>query len=306
MGWDPSNDSESMSILGLKGIIPPMATPFTPDEEVDEDALRREVGYFLDVGVRGLAVCGSTGEGYALTMNEVAHISEVAVDEAKGRVPVIAGVITNSTKTALQYAQKVREVGVNALMITPPHYIFVTTEQGLYEYYRDIAEQVGLPVLVYNVIPHVDVSVGVVSRLTEAKLIQGVKQSRGDIHALADMIKAVGQKIPVFSALDDMLFPSFVIGARGAVAAICTVVPELCVHLYEAVKRGDMEAGRELHYRILPIWRAVGKGNMPARLKEALALLKRPVGPARGPLTPLVPEERLEVRKALVEAGLIK
>lgn len=293
-------------MLKFEGIIPPMVTPFKEDEELDEEALRGEVGYLLDAGVHGLTVCGSTGEGYAMTSEEIGLATAIVREEVRGRAPVITGVIADSAWVALRHGKAAKEAGADALMVTPVHYVFQPTEEGTIDYYRRIGEAIGLPIIIYNVIPWANISAGLAVKLTGIKQVQGIKQSGGDIHGLADMIRAVGNRVPVLTAIDDMLFPSFLIGAKGAIAAICTIAPELCVELWEAAKSGDVKAGVDIHHRLLPVWRAVGKGDMPARAKEALLQLGRPAGIARSPMIPVDERARVEIRKALIEAGLLK
>lgn len=293
-------------MLKLEGIIPPMVTPFKETEEIDEEALRREVGYLLDAGVHGITVCGSTGEGYAMTSEEVGLTTAIVKKEVRGRCPVITGIIADSAWIALKHGRAAREGGADALMVTPVHYVFQPTEEGTLDYFRRIGEAIGLPIVIYNVIPWANISAELAVKLTRIREVQGIKQSGGDIHGLADMIRAVGDRIPVLTAIDDMLFPSFLIGAKGAIAAICTIAPHLCVELWEATKRGDVKRGVEIHNSLLPVWRAIGKGDMPARAKEALSQLGRPTGIARSPLVPVDERARREIRKALIESGLLK
>lgn len=293
-------------MLKLEGIVPPMVTPFKETEEVDEGALRREVGYLLDAGVHGITVCGSTGEGYAMTSEEIALVTAIAKEEVGNRVPIITGVITDSAWMALKHGRAAKEAGADALMVTPVHYVFQPTEEGTLDYYRRIGEALNLPIVIYNVIPWANISAKLAVRLIKLRHVQGIKQSGGDIHGLTDMIRAVGDRVPVLTAIDDMLFPSFLLGARGAIAAICTIAPQLCVELWHAAKGGDTKTGAEIHYRLLPLWRSIGKGDMPSRAKEALSQLGRPAGIARSPLIPVDGRVRREIRRALVEAGFLK
>jgi 4-hydroxy-tetrahydrodipicolinate synthase len=293
-------------VFRLEGIMPPMVTPFDEREEIDEAALRNETRYLLEVGVHGLVVCGSTGEGYSMTAEEVGGVTEVVRDEAGGGVPLITGVIANSANVAIALGLAAKEAGADGLMVTPVHYVFRPTEEGNIDYYRRIADAVGLPIVIYNVIPWNVVPVKLAVRLVEkVGAIRGIKQSGGDIHGLADMIKALGERIPIMSALDDVLLPSFILGAKGAIAAICTIAPELCLDLWEAAKDGDLRRGVEIHRKLLPIWRAVGKADMPSRAKEALRMLGRPTGRARSPLIPIGKKARREIETALKEAGIL-
>ena len=290
----------------LYGILPPMVTPFHPDtEEVDEEALRGEVRVLLDAGVHGLTLCGSTGEGHTLSVEESCRIARVAREEAGPDVPVIAGIIRDCTRDVVRYGLALREVGVDALQITPVHYLFSPGEEGTVAYYERIGREVGLPIVIYNVIPWNTISPELLLRLSEIEQVVGVKQSGGDIHKLADLLRANDGRLKVLTAVDDLLYPSFVLGADGAIAAILTVLPDLCVRLWDACGRGDHAMARALHERILPVWRAINHPDMSSRTKAAIELRGRKVGPARHPLLPVSPQVRAELAVALEEAGVL-
>ena len=288
--------------LRLEGIIPPLATPFTAEQELDEDSLRREVRHMLDAGVHGLTIGGSTGEGQTLSVEESCRLATATIEEAKERVPVISGIIRDSTRDVVRYGLALREVGVDALQITPVHYLFSSGEDGTLAYYREIGEAVRLPIVVYNVVPWNTILPATLLKLADDPWIVGVKQSGGDIHKLGDLLAANHGKLRVLSAIDALLYPSFVLGADGAVAAILTVLPRLCVELWDSVRRGDHAAALALHERILPVWRAIEAPDLPARVKAALEIQGRPVGLARSPILPVSPEVRDRIRAALEEA----
>lgn len=288
----------------FEGILPPMVTPFTHDEDVDEAALRAEVQLLFDAGVDGLTVCGSTGEGHTLSVEESCRIARIAIEEARGRGPIIAGIIRDSTRDVIAYGRALREAGVDALQITPVHYLFTSGDEGTIAYYERIAEAVGLPIIIYNVIPWNTISPETLLRLAEIEQVVGVKQSGGDIHKLADLLLANNGRLKVLTAVDDLLYPSFALGADGAVAAILTVLPEHCVRLWHAVRRGDHAEARMLHEQLLPVWRAVSGPDMTPKIKAALELLGRRCGPARHPLLPPSPDVRATIADALVRAGV--
>ena len=292
--------------LDLHGIIPPLATPFTPDQELDEDALRQEVRFMLEAGVHGLTIGGSTGEGHTLSIEESCRLAEITRAEVRVRVPVISGIIRDSTREVIRYGRALREVGVDALQITPVHYLFNPGEEGTLAYYREIGEAVQLPIVVYNVVPWNTIQPSTLLRLAEQEWIIGVKQSGGDIHKLADLLCASPNgRLRILTAIDALLYPSFLLGAHGAIAGILTIVPRLCVELWEACQRGDHAAARRLHERILPIWRAVEAPDMTARIKAAIELQGRRVGPARHPLLPVPSEVREQLRTTLIRSGVI-
>ena len=293
--------------LDLHGIIPPLVTPFTDDEEIDADAMRREVRYMLDAGVHGLTVTGSTGEGHTLTLDESCRIAQVAIEETHGAVPVVGGIIQDSTRAVLRYGRALKEVGVDALQITPVHYLFSPGPEGTLAYYMEISRAVQLPLIIYNVVPWNPISPATILRLAEVAGVVAVKQSGGDIHALADLLQAVratGSRLRVLTAVDALLYPSFLLGAYGAVAALLAVAPRRGVELWEACQQRDLDRARALHERLLPLWRLLEAPDMSARVKAAIELQGRRVGPARHPLLPIKAEVREQIRTALARAAV--
>ncbi len=283
--------------LHLTGIIPPLVTPFVPgSQDLDEAALRAEIRYLLQTGVHGLTLCGSTGEGQTLSVEESVRCAEIAVGEARGRVPVVVGIIRDSTREVIRYGRALRGVrGVDALQITPVHYLFNPGPEGTYTYYKEIGEAVGLPIVIYNVVPWNTVAPEILLRLSEIPEVIAVKQSGGDIHKLAELLRSNRGRLQVLTAVDDLLYPSFMLGAVGAIAAVLTIVPDLAVALWDACQRGDHAAARALHERIVPVWTAVNHPDMSSRTKAAVELRGRKVGPARAPLLPLSEEVRREI-----------
>jgi len=291
--------------LELHGIIPPLVTPFDANERVDEEAIRKEVRFHLDQGVHGLCVTGSTGDGQMLSAEESAAVATAAVKEVAGGVPVIAGIIRDSTAEVIRYGKALRETGVDALQVTPVHYLFQPDEKNTIDYYRRISEETGLPVLIYNVIPYALIPATTVARiLNEVPGVVAVKQSGGNIHQLADLLYYAPAGGKVFTAVDDLLYPSYLLGAQGAISATLTVLPGLCVAQWDAVQRGDHAKALEIHNKLLPVWRSIDGPNMTVRIKAALAMQGRNGGHGRSPLTPVSDAERETIRAALVKAGI--
>lgn len=296
-------------MLELKGVIPPLVTPFDALEEVDEEAFRREVRYCLDAGVHGLTLTGSTGEGHTLSVDESIRLAKVAIDEVKGRVPVVSGIIQDSTRAVIRYGKAIKEAGVDALQITPVHYLFAPDADGTIAYYDEIGKAVQLPIVIYNVVPWNTIVPETLVRLAQLEWIVAVKQSGGDIHKLADLLREVrrtGSDLRVLSAVDALLYPSYLLGAHGSVAGILSVVPRLSVELWDACQARDLDRALELHDRILPIWRIVDKPDMTARVKCAIELQGRRVGNSRRPLQPVSAEVREQIRGTLAEAGVLE
>lgn len=280
-----------------------MVTPFDEAEGLDEEAFRAEVRYLVEEAkVHGLAVGGSTGEGHTLSTEELRTLAAWAMEEARGQVPVIVGIIVNSTRAAIERGRAVADLGVAALQVTPVHYLFPPNEEAHLRHFSAIAEATGLPVIIYNVVPWCYLSPPLLARiLREVEGVIGVKQSASDLKALADLLLLVGDEALILSAVDALLYPSFLLGAHGAIAAILTAVPHWCVALWEAVQRGDHATALQWHRRLLRLWNTLEGPNLPANVKTAMALQGRPGGRPRSPMPETDPAKRESIRRALME-----
>ncbi|MFQ6043761.1 MAG: dihydrodipicolinate synthase family protein [Candidatus Poribacteria bacterium] len=290
----------------LMGIIPPMTTPFDKNEDIDTNAFREEVRYLIDAGVHGIAVGGSTGEGHTLTTEEIRCLTEIALEESAGRIPVITGIIVDSTKQAIERGRVVADLPVAALQITPVHYLFAPDDEAMYRHFAAIADAVELPILIYNVIPWSYCSPQLLVRIIdEIELVIGVKQSAGDMHALAELLLLLQGRGLVMAAVDDLLYPCFTLGCHGSIAAILTAVPELCVSLWDAVKDNRHDDALNLHNRLLRIWNAIAGSNLPACVKCAMNLQGRPGGNIRAPMPAASPAQESAIRTALQMAEIL-
>lgn len=289
----------------LKGIIPPMTTAFDADGELDEDAVRRQFRWMADQGVHGVAVAGSTGEGHALDRDEYRRLIDITTDKSAGTLPVIAGIIVDSTREAIRRGKDVRDLGVAALQVTPVHYLFRPTDDAMVDHFRALADETGQPIIIYNVVPWTYLSPDLLCRIMEAvPSVIGVKQSAGDMKLLADLLLQAAPDRRIFTAVDALLYPSFVLGSHGAIAAILSAAPKASVDLWEAVARGDKETALSLHQRLLPLWNAMFDDNLPACTKYAQSLQGCEAGAPRPPMPPASPEQQRKIRAALNGLGL--
>lgn len=237
-----------------------------------------------------------------MSPEELRHLVAAAVDEVAGRVPVIAGVIVDSTRQAIERGRAVADLGVVALQITPVHYLFRPTDEAMVAHFRAVTEAVGLPVIIYNVVPWCYCSPALLTRiLQEVPGVIGVKQSAGDLKLLADLLLWVGEGARIFSAVDALLYPSFVLGAHGSIAALLTAAPQACVALWDAVRQGDHGTALALHRRLLQLWNALVGENLPACVKYALTLQGCPGGAPRAPMSAASPGQQEAIRHALEE-----
>jgi 4-hydroxy-tetrahydrodipicolinate synthase len=289
----------------LRGVIPPIVTPFDGNGRIQEEAFRREIEFQLSCAVPAICVGGSTGEGAGLTREEVKQLNRLAVDEVRGRVPVIAGVIPDNTDEAVSLALAAKEEGAVLLQVTPTHYLSQMGVPELVSYYTQIRQRTGMEIILYNVLPWGQVTPDAVGELIRAQVIVAVKQSGSNMHHLADLIYRYGKMIPILSAVDDLLYPSFMLGSPGTISAIASILPKQCIELLHAVQSGNHARSLELHHQMLVIWRAMEDNRtFIARVKYAIELQGRTPGLPRHPSAPAGTKEREIVRRAFEEAGI--
>ena len=225
------------------GVIPPMTTPFAQSGEIDFKLVAPQVDWLIGAGSHGMAAGGSTGEGHTLDHEEYRDLIAATVEAAKGRAPVIAGIIVDSTRDAIRRGKLVRDMNVAALQVTPVHYLFKPDEQAMVDHFRRMADETGMPIIIYNVVPWSYLSPALLTRImTEVPLVVGVKQSAGDLKLFADLMMMAPDKL-IYSAVDALMYPSYTLGAHGSIAAILTAAPHASVELWDAVKAGDHATG---------------------------------------------------------------
>ncbi len=290
----------------LKGVISPFTTPFTEAGDINLDLVKPQVDWLIDNGVHGLAAGGSTGEGHALGRDESRAWSRRIPRAVDGRVPLVAGIIANSTAEVAARGHMVKDLGVAALQITPPSYLFRPDDDAMVEHFRAIHADCDVPILIYNVVPWCYLSPDLLLRIMdEVPGVWGVKQSAGDMKLFADLLRRAKPDNVIFSAVDALLYSSYQLGAPGAIAAILTAAPGPSVRLWNAVKAGDWDTGRDLHERLMPLWDAIGQDNMPSLCKYAQGLQGLDAGVARKPTSPATEAQKEEVRAALRGLDLI-
>ena len=284
------------------GIIPPVVTPFTKKGEIDEGLFRKEIRHLLDCGVHGLSVGGSTGEGAVLTDEELVRMINIIHEENTGKIPVIAGVIRTSIQMAVATGLAAKDAGADALLITPVFYnILVPDAKGNEAFYRAISDAVGLPIIIYNVVPQNEITSEALKGLLKIKNIIGVKQSVGGLPGFYDMEVFNGDKAMIYSATDEMIFSTFELGADGAISAILSLFPKYCLRMWELAKAGNHQEGQELQDAIYPVWKIIRGPQFPARLKEALRIMGRNCGYSRSPMTKVAPEQIELMKQMLAE-----
>lgn len=292
--------------LKLAGVIPAMFLVQDEREELAARNMRVEARYFIDAGAEGLLVNGFTGEGPLLTPEEAQSVCRIVVEEVEGKIPVVAGIWAGATRQAVRLGRMAREAGASALLAMPSYHVHLPTHAGIVDFYRTLGREVGLPLVVFNVIPRASLPLELCLEIAEVPEVIAIKQSNDDFHQLADLVRWVGDRIAVLSGIDDLLFPSLALGAHGMMSAVASLLPGPCVEMVRAVRAGDLQRARGLHERLLPVARLVMADEAyPAHLKAGAELLGRPVGPPRSPLSQPSRTVKEKILRTLQEAGFL-
>ncbi|WP_456321993.1 4-hydroxy-tetrahydrodipicolinate synthase [Palaeococcus sp. (in: euryarchaeotes)] len=295
-------------LLLIEGILVPHITPFDDEEDIDGDALREIVDYFIEGGVHGLVTLGSNGEFPYLNREEKEKVLRIVVDQVNGRVPVIGGTACPSTRETMSLTREAWDIGVDAVIIAPPYY-FKPSPKELYYHYASIIESTDVPLIIYNVpkFTGYNMPIDVIERLTdEYSQIIGIKDSSGLISRVGELIRLLGDKISILAGTGDLIYPSLVLGAHGAVVAIANVAPRLCVELYNAFREMKYERARKIQIKLNHLNEVlIKKHNQLSAIKEAMNILGLNVGFPRRPMLPLSEEGLRDVEIVLEDVGLI-
>ncbi len=292
----------------MRGVFVPHVTPFDRNEEIDGSALRELVDHFIRAGLDGLVSLGSNGEFPNLSFEEKLKVVETALDEANGRVPVVAGATENSTRGALRLGRALLDLGADALLIGPPYY-FKPSSEELFAHYSTLAEGLDGKILLYNVpkFTGINIPIDVIERLAEEHSnVIGIKDSSGSMGRISELVRRLGNRFTVLAGTADVMYPSWVVGAHGAVVAVANVVPEPCAELWRAFNGGNRQKARELQLRLNLINEVVVKRyNQISAIKVAMEMMGLKAGKPRLPSLPLGEDALRDIESALREAGVL-
>ncbi len=289
----------------FEGVIPALITPFRDDGAIDEEGIRGNVEFLVDQGVDAVVPCGSTGESATLTHEEHVRVIELVVDASS--VPVIAGTGSNNTAEAVELTKKAEDVGADAVMVICPYYN-KPSDRGLEEHFRRIAESTDLPVILYNVPGRTarNMSPEVVAKLAKIDNIVGIKEASGDLVQMSEIIRSTRDENFILLSGDDALtLPILSIGGKGVISVVANVAPALMKELVDSYMKGDVERAMEVHYRLMPLFKALFIDTNPIPVKKACELLGLSAGKPRLPLVELSDEKTEFLRKVMSDLGLI-
>jgi len=289
----------------FRGSFTALVTPFR-DDAVDQQAFRDLVEWQIAEGTNGLVPVGTTGESPTLSHDEHKEVVEWCIDQAKGRVPVIAGAGSNSTREAIELAEHAEEAGADAVLVVTPYYN-KPTQEGLYQHFKAINDAIGIPIVIYNIPARsvIDMSVETMKRLFELKNIAGVKDATANMVRVSQQRAAMGEGFNQLSGEDATALGFMAHGGHGCISVTSNVAPRLCAEFQSACLRGDYAAALKLQDKLMPLHQNLFIETNPAPAKYALSVLGKVAETVRLPMVPLSEKSKAAVRDAMVHAGLM-
>ena len=288
------------------GSIVALVTPFK-DGKIDWQSLEGLIEFHLENGTQGIVPCGTTGESATLTHEEHDAVVKAVVKNVNKRVPVIAGTGSNSTSEGVRLTRAAEKAGADgALMISP--YYNRPTQEGIYQHYRKVASEVGIPIIVYNIPGRTGSKIEpeTLARMAEIKNIAGVKEATGSVDQAIDVIRLCGDRLAVYSGEDSLIFSLMALGGQGVISTVANVAPKRTAQLAEACLLGHWEKGREYQFELIPLIRSLFIETNPIPVKTALSLMGKCSGELRLPLTPMAEGNVKKLNQAMSEFGLFQ
>jgi len=290
----------------FSGSIPALATPFR-DGTFDEPAFRSLIDWQIEMGSSGLVPCGTTGEAATMTIEEHDHVVRVCVDQAAGRVPVIAGCGSNDTAVAIGHMKNAQAAGAAAALVVPPYYNR-PGQDGVRAHFKALTEASDLPIVLYNVPARTvtDIKVDTMAKLARLPTIIGVKDATGDLARVSEQRLRCGKRFCQLSGNDELALGHRAMGGQGCISVTANVAPRLCAEFQAAMTAGDFKTALALNDRLFPLHSALFSDASPGPVKYALNRVRADFLPdLRLPMTPPSKKSRALVDAALVHAGLI-
>lgn len=299
----------TMKINWMRGCATALVTPFKSDGSVDEGRMRALVERQINGGVRLLIPCGTTGESATMTEEEDARVIALTIEVARGRAKVIAGAGSNSTAAAIEYSQRAREAGADAVLQVAPWYN-KPTQEGLYAHFHAIAEAIpDVPIMLYNVPGRTssNIAAQTVLRLArDCENIVAIKEASGNLSQIMEILRERPSNFAVLSGDDAVTLPLIALGAQGIVSVASNEIPDLMSRMTSLALDGNWPAARELHYRILPLMEMNFIESSPGPVKAAMAMMGLLEENFRLPLVPITERSRAKIREVIAELGLLE
>lgn len=297
--------------MKLEGTTVAMVTPYTEDDEIDEDGIRENINYLIEKGVDGILAAGTTGESATVSHDEHRKLVDILIDEVNGRVTTIAGAGSNSSKEALGLVKHAEDTGADAALVITPYYN-KPQPHGLYEHYKLMNDSTDIPIIVYNVPSRTgtDIDVDTIGKVAQFDNVVAIKEANPDLDKVSKIIKKIDEigkadKFMVLSGNDDLTLPMIAMGAKGVISVVGNVDPARMSQMVNYALAGDFEAASKAHYELYDLMKVLFIETNPVPAKTALNMMGRPAGPVRMPLAPLKDENKAKLKEVLEQLDLI-
>jgi 4-hydroxy-tetrahydrodipicolinate synthase len=290
----------------FEGVFTALITPFTKDGKLDEQALRKLIEFQVDQGIDGLVPVGTTGESPTLSPEETELVIRIAVEQAGGRVPVIAGTGSNCTDKAIHMTEKAKQIGATASLQVAPYYNKPTGE-GFFRHFSAIADAVDLPMVVYNIPGRAGKNIEnpVMLKLAQHKNIVAVKEASGNISQMMDLIAKKPKDFDVLSGDDNLTYPLMALGGKGVISVASNAVPDRMKDLTHTALKGDWDRARKLHYELLPLFKAIFLETNPIPIKATMAMKGYVEEVYRLPMCPMSGENKKTLTDILKQLKIL-
>jgi len=293
--------------MDLKGVYTALITPFK-EGALDEAGLKRMIEFQLRGGVDGIVPCGTTGEASTLSYEEHERVIELTVTFVNGKVPVIAGTGSNSTHETVDLTQKAKKLGSDMALLVAPYYNR-PTQEGLYNHFKKVAEEVDIPIVLYNIPTRTGVNMlpELVARLAEIPNIVAIKEASGSLQQVSDIYRLTKGRFTILSGDDNIFLPMMALGARGVISVLSNILPEKMKMLSTVfLDEKNLDKARELHMELMPLFQAMFVEVNPVPVKESLYFMGLIEKELRLPLVPLSEKSREHLKSVLRDFGLLK
>jgi len=292
----------------FKGSLVAMVTPFTESGKVDEKGINELVEFHIKNGTNGIVPCGTTGESPTLSHEEHKRVVEITINAVAGRIPVIAGTGSNSTREALDLTSHAKEAGADGALIVVPYYN-KPTQKGLYLHYKEIADNVDIPIIVYNVPSRTGVNLlpETLAKLAELENIVAVKEASGNLEQMAQIVELCGDKITLLSGDDKLILPVLSIGGKGVISVVANIIPAEVANMIREFEKGNYQTAQDIFIsKVYPLSSAMFYETNPIPVKTSVQLMGLPAGNLRLPLTPMSDDNLAKLKSDLMKFNLLE
>lgn len=296
-------------MTAIRGAYPVLITPMTQEQEIDWGGVKNNVNYFLDQGVAGLVINGSTGEFVSLTKEEKFKMVETVLKEVNGRIPIIVGTAAETTKETIEYTKQSEENGAACALIINPYYM-KPKENEIYYHYKEVSNNTNIPIMLYNnpFTSGVNLSTELMLQIgKECDNVTHIKESSGEIGKVRDLARKGKGDFEVFCGAEELVMESYFVGATGWISVAGNIVPKLVTDMFNHFQNGELEEAWAINDRILPLCSFLeGSGKYVQIVKRAMELMGHAGGPARFPRLGLSPEEEQQLKEILASLETVK